>query len=419
MFSQLVLKEIKYQLRNVTFYLLIAVVLLFYVTQYFPYVQNGVLPEPKSTDGYYGERDVTDPEAEIKVVYDNIRRDYNFGLIYKQALIVNKTVILSPAQKEAMKSAMDKLGDFKPKEESLEENREEMTSGMDRAMIPKLKLDNPLETVEVKVSYEEYLQIVRDLDKALGGSTYYSDKYRKYILHQPMTYEEAMKEFEAIISKDRVTNAYGRVFADYIGITAGLFPAFLSAFVLIRDRRSRMQELIYSRSISSVKYIAAKYLGILICLTVLYLAIAGHATFATVIIARKAGYAVDLLAFFKYTAAWIVPTLMFSTSMGMLVSLLFGNGGIAILVQFVLWLLSINSLGGSYELYRNVVRFNTLGAYDKYMAWLPQITANRIFYIILSILIVMAAAWVLSLKRGSINGIKTFKADMVQYKDIA
>ncbi|MDF2519471.1 MAG: hypothetical protein K0R84_99 [Clostridia bacterium] len=419
MFSQLTLKEVKYQLSNVTFYLLIAVVLLFYVTQYLPYVQNGVLPEPKSTDGYYGERDVTDPEAEIKVIYANIRMYYNFGIIYKQGLLVNKTVILSPEQKEAMKSAMDKLGEFKPKEEGIEDSREEMTAGMDRAMIPKLKLDNPLETVEVKVSYEEYLQIVRDLDKALGGSTYYSDKYRKYILHQPMTYEEAVKEFEEIVAVDRVTNAYGRVFADYMGIAAGLFPVFLSAFVLIRDRRSRMQELIYSRSISSIKYISSKYLGILICLTALYLAIAGHATFATAIAARNAGYAVDLLAFFKYTAAWIVPTLMFSTSMGMLVSLLFGNGGIAILVQFVLWLLSINSLGGSYELYRNVVRFNTLGAYDKYMAWLPQIMVNRIFYVILSILIVMSASWVLSLKRGSINGSKTFKADMVQYKDIA
>jgi hypothetical protein len=110
---------------------------------------------------------------------------------------------------------------------------------------------------------------------------------------------------------------------------------------------------------------------------------------------------------------------MFSSAAGMLVSLLFGNGIAAIFVQFILWLISITSLGGSYELYRNVIRFNTLGSYEKYISWLPQITANRIFYTLFSIAIVMISAWVFSLKRGAAYGFKNGKADMVQHQNIA
>ena len=32
-----------------------------------------------------------------------------------------------------------------------------------------------------------------------------------------------MAEFNTIVEKDKITNAYARLFADYMGITAGFF----------------------------------------------------------------------------------------------------------------------------------------------------------------------------------------------------
>lgn len=394
MFLQLVWKEVKYQSKNITFYLFIAVVLMFYVSQFVPYIDSGTLLEPQPGMPHYGMKEIEDEEAEMKAVFLDMNQYYNTGYILKQSVLINKTVNLSEEQRTMMKEALDKLGYFKS------------DTGK-----------TPFENIEIKVSYSEYLEIVRGLDKSLGGSTYYGDKYRKYILQQPMTYEDAMKEFENIKNKDKITNAYGRVFADYMGITAGLFPVFLSAFVLTKDRRSRMHELIYSRSISSFSYVAAKYLAILLITVVLYLLLAAHATYGVAGMAQQSGYAVDMLAFFKYTALWLVPTLMFSTAMGMFISIAIGNGVAAILVQFVLWFLSITSLGGNYEWYRNIIRFNQLGSYEKYITWLPQITANRIFYTVLSIAICLAAVRVFSLKRRAGNGFKSFKDNLVQHKD--
>ena len=197
MFGALVWKEIKYQLRNMTIYLFMAVVLLFYMTQFLPEVDSGILQEPQPGLAMYGSKDVTDQETEMKVVFQDLNQYYNSGFIYKQALIINKTVYLSEKQKQIMKEAMDRLGVYE---------------GND---------------IHIKVSYEEYLDLIRQLDKDLGGSTYYGDRYRSLILREPMTYEDALREYEDIKTKDKITNAYGRVFADYMGITAGLFPVFV------------------------------------------------------------------------------------------------------------------------------------------------------------------------------------------------
>lgn len=396
MFFQLVWKEMEYQTRNITLYLFIAVVLMFYSTQFMPYISQGTPLEPQPGAQYYGIKAIEDKESEIKAVYLDMQRSYSAGYILKQSVLINKVVNLSEDELNVMKTAMEQLAVYKHREGS-----------------------NPMENVAVKASYEEYLQIVRELDKKLGGSTYYGDKYRKFILQQPMTYEDAMTEFETIKTKDKITNAYGRLFADYMGITAGLFPVFLAAFVMTRDKRSKMQELIYSRSIGSFSYIASKYVALLAILVTFYMAITAHATYGVVSQAQQGGYAVEILALFKYTITWLIPTLMFTIAVGMLVSLLLNNGVVAIFVQFVLWLVSITSLGGNYEFFRSIIRFNALGEYDSYISYLPQIIANRVFYTLFSIALLIAASWILSRKRGAANGSKIYKADMVQQQDIA
>lgn len=386
MFGALVWKEIKYQLRNMTLYLFMAVVLLFYMTQFLPEVDSGMLQEPQPGLAMYGSKDVTDQETEMKVVFQDLNQYYDSGFIYKQALIINKTVYLSEKQKQIMKEAMARLGSYSD------------SQGKDF-------LDN----IHIKVSYEEYLDIIRQLDKDLGGSTYYGDTYRSLILRQPMTYEDALKEYEDIKTKDKITNAYGRIFADYMGITAGLFPVFVAAFVLTRDKRSRMQELIYGRTISSIKYATSKYVALLACMIPIYLALAAHATYRVLWIANQEGFTADPLGIFRYTLLWIIPTLMFTTAIGMLVSALSGSGVAAVLLQFVLWFVSISSLKGRYELYRSVIRFNTIGDYNSYIKWLPQITANRVFYTLLSLALLLAASWILSRRREAVNGFKILK----------
>ncbi|HBI03264.1 MAG TPA: hypothetical protein DDY49_04445 [Paenibacillaceae bacterium] len=369
MFLPLMGKEMKYQLKGITFYLFFGIVLLFYFTQFVPSME---IPKPPvaNSQGVYGFVPMEDQGDKMKAVYNWMTQDVQRGEILTYGFMINKEVRLSEEKKQFIQEAMNRLA----------------SQG------------------EISVSYEEFLTIVGDLDQKLGGSTTYSDEWRDDSLRRPMTYEEAVQKYKDLIEKDKVTGAFGRLFADYMGITAGIFPIFLGAFVLTRDKRTRAHEIIYSRKISSITYVLSKYFGILTLVTLCYLVLATATTFYYMNMASTQNLVIDDLAFYKYTFAWIVPTAMFSIALGMLVSVIFGNGIVAIPLQFVLWIQSMLPLQGEYGLSKMVVRFNGLGFTEEYLSWFNAIAMNRVFYAALSLGILFLVAWVWSMKRGVGNG---------------
>lgn len=384
MLGELFIKEFKYIFKNITFYIFIGVVLLFYFTQFSP---------PKSIDGlkplppeelkaqgkaeYYGYKPVEDEEQEMVQMYGLLYLTYNNDDMLVSGIMINKNVKLSQEQKNLIKEVMDKLAPegFKDK----------------------------ISDVKIQVDYSKYLELIDKLDKDLGGNTPFSKKNRKMYLSVPKTYEEALEDYKEIIEKDKLTNAAAREFSDYMGITAGFFVIFLSAFILSKDKRSRMQELICSRKITSYKYVIAKYLALIAAITLVYLTIATHATILFAKIGTANNINVDMLAFYKYTLWWIVPTVMFTTAVGMLISTIFNNGLVAVPIQFLLWMNSMLPLIGDYSLTKFVIRFNKFGMYREYVSNIRQISINRGFYVLLSMLVIFAAAYIWSLKRGAVG----------------
>lgn len=390
MLVELIKKDIKYLFKNITLYIFFGIVLLFYFSQFASDLDkvNPIKPEPGQK--YYGSVIITDKTEEMKEIFRSLNRDLGRGAFQRNGFI-NKTVYLSSDQRSLLKDAADKIGTFKD--------------------------DND---VDIKVNYDEYLKIVRELDKKLGRNTCYGDKYRQTVLYRNMTYEEAVMEFNNLLNKDKLTNAYGRLFADYMGITAAFFPIFLSAFILTRDKRSKMHELIYSRSISSGIYIASKFIALVLSAFLIYLVSAFLATAKFSILAYQNSYNIDYLAFFKYTFAWILPTLMFTTAFGMFVSMIFNNGVYAIPLQFVIWMTSLMPLEGNYNLSKILIRFNTVGDYSKYILWKQEIIINRIFYVLISIALLFITALLLEWRRGGGFGIfkKHKKSNILQHQNI-
>ena len=54
------------------------------------------------------------------------------------------------------------------------------------------------------------------------------------------------------------------VFCDYIGIILSILPVFIAVAVCLKDRRAKMNDLIYARKISSFKLILSRYFAIII-----------------------------------------------------------------------------------------------------------------------------------------------------------
>ncbi|MFZ5354687.1 MAG: ABC transporter permease [Bacillota bacterium] len=403
MLINLIGKELKQQLKNISIYLLAAIILLFYFTQFAPPSGDASLEpvlDPQRQNQYFGSIEITDPVEEMRAIYMHMYMDYLTGIILKQGFMLNRDVKLNEKQLQSIDSTMDAIYP----EGISQFSREELLSMSEGKQKPGIDFEG----FTPAIGYEEYKELLKKLDKELGGNTYYSEKNIDALKRRPMTYAEAVEEFEKLKEKDKLTGAYGRVFADYMGVVAGFFPIFIAAFLLTRDRRSNMYELIYSRRVSSLSYVFSKYVALLITTLVLFLIPATHATYSFAQVAAVKGYTIDVMAFYKYTIVWILPTLMFTIASGMLSSIVFGNGIVSIVIQFILWVFSMLPLVGDYGLGKMVIRFNELGLYDSYMKWLPSITVNRIFYMCMSLLLTGAAAWVLSRKRGAVNGASRF-----------
>lgn len=398
MFLNLIFKEIKQQFKSITFYLFIGVIILFYSSQFigdvgtdanFKPIPPEEYREAYDNEPYYGYEIEENAEKQMERAYARLLGDAEGGSILQRGFLMNKVVNLSEEQKEFMRKAANKISNKGRNGENF---------------IPSIK-------------HEEFKEVLKKVDDKLGGGTYYSEKYNDQLFKKDKTYEKALEEFENMINYDNLSNAYGRLFGDYMGFTSGFFPIFLAAFVLTRDKRYRMSEIIYSREISSYKYVIAKYLGLFISVLLVYLALASHATILVSSMVKSKGYTVEYLAFYKYTFAWIAPTILFTISMGFLIPILVENGIVAIPIQFGIWVCSLLPLIGDYSLSKFVIRFNVVGGYNIFMDSYNTIIINRIFYTIVSFVLVLLSGYILSYRRGRHDGIFKKKFSRKSKKD--
>ena len=265
--------------------------------------------------------------------------------------------------------------------------------------------------VDKSVSYERFKEIMGEIDDILGGgSSYAVDSLAFNFSRVPMTYEEAVKEYEDSITEDTMAGALSRLFCDYTGIDLALIPVFVAAAFTAADRRRRMTELVYSRKISSLRLTFTRYAALVttMCIPVLITMIIA-AVQASIVYSGE-----ELKMHFMFTTPvfWLLPEIMVVTAVGMLLTEIF-SAGIAIAVQGVWAFLSLMS--GSDRLYGDITKFglmcrhNTLYHRSAFMETYNDFVFNRIFYMILAIVLVCAAAYVYNLKRGGkFNGIRLF-----------
>ncbi len=328
----------------------------------------------------YGQKPMDDSQDRMRIMLKWMSLDYRKGEIYSYRFGMARTIRFGENEKQAIRDAMNKMKaggtnilDFPPKD---------------------------FQDTRFNIDESEFADILDTLDKKLGGMTRYNSMMRDGLMTTSMTYEEAMVRFNTIVEKDMITNAYARIFADYMGITAGFFPVFLAAFILIKDRRRKMHELINSRKVSSTVYIAAKYMSIVIFVTVIYLLLSTHATLLFHNFAKANGYRIDYFAFYKYCLIWVLPTLLFTVALGMCISIIIKSGVPAIPVQFFIWFISMMPLSGDYRIFKPVIRFNQVSSHDVYLQWSLAINTNRMFFLFVSVLLFMLTVFIWSKRRS-------------------
>lgn len=248
---------------------------------------------------------------------------------------------------------------------------------------------------------EEFINIMNSIDTLIGGGTNFSEKKIESTYgYVEMTFEDAVEDFELIKTKDRITGAYARLFSDYLGIIITFTPILLAVFIWYQDKTSGVMDIVNSKSISSRKIVLTRILAMFLMFTVSIIILA--TVYNMIIISTYGAQNVDILAFYKYIALWILPNLLFVLAFGTLITILTGYpvGVIGMLIMWIIFVSgNVNNLSGGYG-WPLIMRQNGLGNTALYFESLGSVYLNRVVYIIISLIFILLSVKIFDLKRN-------------------
>lgn len=265
-------------------------------------------------------------------------------------------------------------------------------------------VENPGSGFEMQVTINRFKEIMDCVNDLIGRNSYFG--WTMLTLYYgsndmqdaPITKQQHWEFFE----KDYVTGAFARYFCDSISLIVLCLPAFVIIELLLKDKRYKMNELLYPRTESSAKIIITRFEAVS-CMTMLPVFILSvKSLLILVLYCCKNGIYADMFAFAVYIFAWIFPTVLLVVSIALFVTVLTENYS-AVLLAGVIWLFgrpSVDKLaGGNYGLFDLIIRHNTLKGYGRMMENIQMLILNRILVSAAALLLVGFAIIVYDTKR--------------------
>lgn len=354
-------KECKKTICSLMFVLYAAAVIFMYISQFIPELDASLAkPQPGGT---YNSIKKEVPEVLMPAATESLIGEYLAGsytaypfLFYKEVkLKESDSIKIAKILEELTGIAGQELNDFT--EYQISEN----------------------------VSYERFKELMRQADEIIGGGSRYSEQYRIANFSTiPMSYEEALEEYETVTDEKNIAESYSRLYCDYMGIALSIIPVFVCAGLWQMDKKSRMEQLVYSRRISSAKLMLIRYLAMVICMLIPVLL-----TFIHAMLGVSALYPEKNICFGKAAGLaliWLLPEIMIVSGIGALISELI-SPFFAVFVQGIWWYAALekNELTGSITKYSLMIRHNTLGQPALFELQFNNFMQNRITYMLLSL----------------------------------
>lgn len=414
MFGSIFLKECKAISKSIIYFVFIAVTILFYWSQLGGGVEKNIelyndtisiiehsenpLVKPTPDQNYYGTKNVEVPEQIIHDTISTLIRETESNTFTSYPFGFYKEVKLNKSELKKAKTVIEELTGIPYDDIKIflivdntidEKTYDEIAFKYNEAM--------------KKCDYKNFKAKMLEMEKLIGKGSQYSTNSYKSSSTVDLTYEGALKEYNDFIYKDKVTGAYAREFCDYMGIVIALFSIFVPVSFLLRDKKSRMNELIYSREISSIKIILSRYFACIVMMILPIFILSFIPTVELVIFAIKNNISVNPFAYITHITTWLLPTLMVTTSVGFLFTIL-TDSPIGIIIQFA-WSFSFDLLGsfnsmqgGNYGTHLSL-RFNTLGNYQLYKDNISELVINRVSYSLLAIVLITITIFLYEQKR--------------------
>lgn len=397
------LKECKKVLTSVTFLIFTGVMLLAFVTQY-----GGALsqkleePQPGLAEySEYGHVDNEDEAAVMQQTLEKLIQSYQANEYTTYPLGFYRLVRLNDSKRQEMAELLCEFtgipaGDIQETVFSIPYYALSSDGNVVQKM-PEGGTDIP--ALEDRMTYAQFEERMAKADELIGGGSDFGGASIRQHSQVPMNYEQALEAYNAFAAEG-FTPGYARLFCDYMGIFASLFPAFAAIYQTLKDKSAGMRDIIYTRKASSLRLAFTRYFALTSLCSLVVLALAAFSTLCH--LSAFSGMATQPLAFFKYTVIWIIPSIMASAAIGTFTAEL-TDTPVGILLMAAYWFVDLsmggNLLAGSGSAAALIPRHNS----ELYTGLFAEHTAaflsNRIFFALASLILICITALILELKR--------------------
>lgn len=399
----MLLKEGKKVFMSIAFLIFVVVMLVDFQTQYSSALQEPISePQPDREEfeeyGYVYEQDrdlmmQAAVETLIQEFSSNSYSSYPFGFYKEVRLNEKKKAEMGEIVKKLTGYASAEIVQttFKIPYYTLDEESGEMVK-----VVPDNGVDLPLASEHA--SYHEFSKLMEKAEELIGGGSAYSQENLKRAGSRPFNYEEAKAAYEEMQSSG-YSLGYARLLCDYMCIFAGLFSAFVTIAVWLRDRSAKMRDIIWIRRVSSLRLTLSRYGAVvLLCSAVVYI-IAGISLLG--LMKLYPGEVSRGFEFFKYITIWVVPTIMASAAIGAFFTEL-TDTPIGILFMAGYWYLSLNMTSlymSGLQWFTFMPRHNSEFQVEEFAANYSLLLSNRAMFTGGSIVLILVTAFILEMKR--------------------
>lgn len=403
----LFLKEGKKAVVSLSFLLTALAVAAMFFTQFASDLDKRIeKPQPGlEGTGAYGTINRDDPELIMPAALSSLFGEFSGNRYTTYPLGFYKPVTLGDKDQEKMAGILETLTGLS-REELLQitpvDPGVQITFDEDgnQTAVPGYGVPQGLQPAE-GLSYGTFLELMREADSLLGGGSSYSETSLIDFGADEKTYEEALADYEATRQTDGFVGGYARLFSDYLGIPLSFLPAVMAVALCLRDRRAKMQELLWVRKASSLRLVFSRFLAVVAACMLPVLALAAYSTVCTV--SLYPGEVLHTGAYFLYCLGWLLPTVMASAAIGLFFTEL-TDTPLGIAVMFLYAFIELNrgmsSMSGGYGDGLLVPRHNNLQNAAVYAGHFQQLAANRIVFAAGAVILVCAAAFLLEMKRS-------------------
>lgn len=399
----LFLKECKKVIFSMTFVLYVVTVAAMYVTQFVH--DRTPIAKPRQETGEYGMTVREDPGVIMPAAVESLLGDYLSGSYPAYPLLFYKNVKLQEDERLEMRAILEELTGLSGEEiDGFDGFREAgyFSGGLDEEGNPVTWYQEtvlPRYSLPEDLTYEHFCGLMERADRLIGGgSSYAASRLPDSFGLVPMTYEEALEEYESLMTPEELGKAYLRLHCDYMGIDLAVMPVFVAAGLWQLDKRARMQALIYTRKSSGVRIVGTRYLALVGCmtvpvlLTIVYTVYSIGRMYPQTPISWGSGLGMALL--------WLLPDILAVSALGALLTELF-SPLLAIFVQGIWWFLALDrtQLTGGVARFGLQVRHNSLGKATLWRSQWGNFLCNRLALTVLAMLALALTVWLYESRR--------------------